>query len=54
MVMKRYPNGAAGEFFFHETRASPRPPGSSLCSIHHGSGNVIDFPIIQDLRPCYG
>src|SRR5260221_14686527 len=28
---------------------SPRPPWIELCSIHHGSGNIIDFPIIQDL-----
>ena len=49
MVMKRYPNGAAGEFFFMKRAPSPRPPWIELCSIHHGSGNVIDFPIIQDL-----
>ncbi|MEK6335017.1 MAG: non-homologous end-joining DNA ligase, partial [Acidobacteriota bacterium] len=49
MVMKRYPNGAAGEFFFMKRAPSPRPPWVELCSIHHGSGNVIDFPIIQDL-----
>src|SRR5438067_9031749 len=28
---------------------SPRPPWIELCSIEHGSGNIIDFPIIQDL-----
>jgi len=49
MVMKRYPNGAAGEFFFMKRAPLPRPPWIELCSIHHGSGNVIDFPIIQDL-----
>src|ERR1044072_1311285 len=49
MVMKRYPNGAAGEFFFMKRAPSPRPPWIELCSIHHGSGNVIDFPIIQDV-----
>jgi bifunctional non-homologous end joining protein LigD len=49
MVMKRYPNGAGGEFFFMKRAPSPRPPWIELCSIHHGSGNVIDFPIIQDL-----
>lgn len=49
MVMKRYPNGAAGEFFFMKRAPSPRPPWIELCSIHHGSGNVIDFPVIQDL-----
>ena len=49
MVMKRYPNGAAGDFFFMKRAPSPRPPWIELCSIHHGSGNVIDFPIIQDV-----
>ena len=49
MVMKRYPNGAAGEFFFMKRAPSPRPDWIELCSIAHGSGNVIDFPIIQDL-----
>src|SRR5437588_11819242 len=49
MVMKRYPNGAAGDFFFMKRAPSPRPAWIELCSIHHGSGNVIDFPIIQDL-----
>jgi bifunctional non-homologous end joining protein LigD len=49
MVMKRYPNGAAGEFFFMKRAPSPRPPWVELCSIEHGSGNIIDFPIIQDL-----
>jgi bifunctional non-homologous end joining protein LigD len=49
MVMKRYPNGAAGEFFFMKRAPSPRPPWIEVCSISHGSGNIIDFPIIQDL-----
>src|SRR5207253_4035145 len=49
MVMKRYPNGAAGEFFFMKRAPSPRPSWIEICSIEHGSGNVIDFPIIQDL-----
>ena len=49
MVMKRYPNGAAGEFFFMKRAPSPRPEWIELCSIEHGSGNIIDFPIIQDL-----
>jgi bifunctional non-homologous end joining protein LigD len=48
MVMKRYPHGAAGEFFFMKRAPSPRPPWIELCAITHGSGNVIDFPMIQD------
>ncbi|MDQ5858486.1 MAG: non-homologous end-joining DNA ligase [Acidobacteriota bacterium] len=49
MVMKRYPHGAEGEFFFMKRAPSPRPEWIELCSITHGSGNVIDFPIVQDL-----
>jgi bifunctional non-homologous end joining protein LigD len=49
MVMKRYPNGAAGAFFFMKRAPTPRPDWIELCSIEHASGNVIDFPMIQDL-----
>ena len=48
MVMKRYPHGAAGEFFFMKRAPSPRPDWIKICSIEHGSGNAIDFPMIQD------
>jgi bifunctional non-homologous end joining protein LigD len=49
MVMKRYPNGINGEFFFMKCAPSPRPDSIRTCSIEHGSGNVIDFPVIQHL-----
>src|SRR4030095_13674759 len=49
MVMKRYPNGAAGDFFFMKRAPTPRPAWIETCTIDHGSGNVIDFPMIQDL-----
>jgi bifunctional non-homologous end joining protein LigD len=49
MVMKRYPNGASGEFFFMKRAPAPRPEWIETCSIEHGSGSVIDFPIVQDL-----
>ena len=49
MVMKRYPNGAAGEFFFMKRAPTPRPDWIETCSIEHSSGNVIDFPVINDL-----
>ena len=49
MVMKRYPHGAAGEFFFMKRAPTPRPAWIDTCSIDHGHGNVIDFPVIQDL-----
>jgi len=49
MVMKRYPHGAAGEFFFMKRAPTPRPEWIQLCSIEHGSHGVIDFPMVQDL-----
>jgi bifunctional non-homologous end joining protein LigD len=49
MVMKRYPNGAAGPFFFMKRAPQPRPAWIQTCSITHDSGNIIDFPMIQDL-----
>ncbi|HVD92421.1 MAG TPA: non-homologous end-joining DNA ligase [Vicinamibacterales bacterium] len=49
MVMKRYPHGAAGEFFFMKRAPSPRPEWITTCRIDHDSGNVIDFAIINDL-----
>lgn len=48
MVMKRYPHGASGEFFFMKRAPTPRPAWIEICTIDHGGGNVIDFPMIQD------
>jgi bifunctional non-homologous end joining protein LigD len=48
MVMKRYPHGAEGPFFFMKRAPSPRPAWIETCRIDHGHGNVIDFPVIQD------
>src|SRR6266705_150705 len=48
MVMKRYPNGAAGEFFFMKRAPSPRPEWIEICRIQHGS-KMVDFPMVQDL-----
>jgi bifunctional non-homologous end joining protein LigD len=49
MVMKRYPNGAAGPFFFMKRAPTPRPEWIRTCTIDHGNGNIIDFPVIDDL-----
>ena len=48
MVMKRYPHGAAGAFFFMKRAPSPRPAWIETCAIDHGEEKVIDFPMIQD------
>jgi bifunctional non-homologous end joining protein LigD len=49
MVMKRYPNGAEGKCFFMKRAPSPRPDWIATCSIEHGSGSVIAFPMANDL-----
>jgi bifunctional non-homologous end joining protein LigD len=48
MVMKRYPNGITGKMFFMKRTPSPRPEWLVRCCIRHGSGNEIDFPVIDD------
>jgi bifunctional non-homologous end joining protein LigD len=49
MVMKRYPNGATGKCFFMKRVPEPHPDWIETCTIDHKSGNVIDFPMVQDL-----
>jgi len=49
MVMKRYPNGAEGEFFYMKRAPDPRPEWIEICTIDHGSAGIINFPIVQDL-----
>src|SRR3970282_1980189 len=49
MVMKRYPHGAAGPFFFMKRAPAPRPAWIRTCAIAHESGNVIDCPVSDDL-----
>ena len=48
MVMRRYPNGAAGASFFMKEAPSPRPPWIRICAIDHGEGKVVNFPVIDD------
>ena len=47
MVMKRYPKGAEGEFFFQKRIPEPHPEWVETCEILHASGNTIRFPLIQ-------
>ena len=50
MVMRRYPNGAAGASFFMKEAPAPRPAWIRICAIDHGDGKVVNFPVIDD-RP---
>jgi bifunctional non-homologous end joining protein LigD len=49
MVMKRYPNGIEGEFFFMKRAPAYKPEWLETCSITHKSASVIAFPVVQDL-----
>jgi bifunctional non-homologous end joining protein LigD len=48
MVMKRYPDGAAGPFFFMKRTPDVRPIWIRTENIQHGSKKVL-FPIVDDL-----
>ena len=49
MVMKRYPNGWRGPFFFMKRTPEHAPPWLRTCAIEHASKSVIDFPMVQDV-----
>ena len=49
MVMKRYPHGWSGEFFFMKRTPEYAPDFIATCRVDHDSGNVIDFPLVNDL-----
>ncbi|HEX5275594.1 MAG TPA: non-homologous end-joining DNA ligase [Candidatus Rubrimentiphilum sp.] len=48
MVMKRYPNGIDGEFFFMKRTPASRPSWLKTCPVRHGK-DVIFFPLVNDL-----
>jgi bifunctional non-homologous end joining protein LigD len=48
MVMKRYPNGIHGKSFFMKRTPAGAPDWVRRCEIEHASGNVIDFPVVDD------
>jgi bifunctional non-homologous end joining protein LigD len=49
MVMKRYPEGADGPFFFQKHAPKPCPEWVPICEILHPSANLVDFPVVSDL-----
>jgi bifunctional non-homologous end joining protein LigD len=49
MVMKRFPNGVRGKYFFMKRTPAGAPAWVECCRIEHASGNIIDFPLVQDL-----
>jgi bifunctional non-homologous end joining protein LigD len=49
MVMKRYPNGADGDYFFMKRAPDPRPEWIETCPIRHSRAGIVDYPLVQDL-----
>ena len=49
MVLRRYPQGAEGESFFMKRAPEARPDWIRTCAVHHGSGSVIDYILVDDL-----
>lgn len=49
MVMKRYPNGAFGKFFFQKRIPESHPDWVPVCEILHPSANLVDFPVVKNL-----
>lgn len=49
MVMKRYPNGWNGPFFFMKRTPEGAPEWLQTCAIEHKSKSIIDFPIVNDV-----
>ncbi len=49
MVMKRWVNGIDGDFFYMKRTPANKPEWMRTCAIEHGSGSVIDFPIVDDI-----
>jgi bifunctional non-homologous end joining protein LigD len=49
MVMKRYPNGIHGKWFFMKRTPAGHPAWLATCPIMHKSASLIAFPMVQDL-----
>lgn len=47
VTMKRFPNGAEGDFFYMKHAPVPRPPWIKVCPIPHKE--IIDFVVVPDL-----
>ena len=48
MLMKRYPNGAEGDFFYQKRVPWPHPYWLETVDIEFPSGRTADFPVVTD------
>lgn len=49
IVMKRYPNGIHGKWFFMKRTPAEHPAWLATCAIKHKAAGLIAFPMVQDL-----
>lgn len=49
MVMKRYPDGIRGDFFFMKRVPAGHPEWIETCEIQHPRAGLVPFPMVQDL-----
>ncbi|MFN8650601.1 MAG: non-homologous end-joining DNA ligase [Gemmatimonadales bacterium] len=49
MVMKRYPDGIRGDFFFMKRVPAGHPEWIETCEIEHPRAGLVPFPMVQDL-----
>jgi bifunctional non-homologous end joining protein LigD len=48
MLMKRYPHGEGGDFFYQKRVPEPHPDWLETVRIHFPSGRSADFPVVRD------
>ena len=48
MLMKRYPNGAEGDFFYQKRVPKPHPRWLRTVTIPFPSGRTADFPVVTE------
>jgi bifunctional non-homologous end joining protein LigD len=48
MLMKRYPHGAGGDFFYQKRVPTPHPGWLGSVHIDFPSGRSADFPVVRD------
>src|SRR5713101_6434332 len=48
MALKRFPNGAEGEFFFQKRAPTPRPEWVDTVELHFPSGRTADEVVVRD------
>ena len=47
MVLKRYPNGATGDFFYQKRAPRPHPEWIETCVVHFPSGRSADLVVVR-------